>query len=117
MAMTPAGERNRLVSFVRPVVVRDESGVIGETDATGEPETIERAWAKVRFGTSQERRQAGAEGASQTATFRILSTTLLRTVAMTDQIIGVGFTWDITGKAEIDGEAREIEFTGVAAKG
>ncbi len=116
MHMTPAGKRDRLISFVRPVVTRDVSGAESESDAGGEPDHIANAWAAVRFGTSQERRQAGAEGASQSATFRTLSNVALRSVVTTDRILGEGLTWDIVGIAAVGGPACEIEFTAVAAK-
>lgn len=106
--MTGAGDRDRLITFQRATVSEDDYG--GEEPIWGE---LEQAWAKVRFGSSQERREAAMEQASQVATFRVLSTTNLRTVTAKDRISWNG-VWDITGPGvPVGGEASEIEFTAI----
>lgn len=105
--MRGAGGRDRLVAFVPQVVVVDAVGV--EVEADGAPV---RAWAKVLFGTGAERREAGAQAAVQTATFRVLSTAALRAASERWSIEFNSARWGITSIAPI-GEADEIEFTAV----
>lgn len=78
---------------------------------------IQKALAQVRFGSSAERREAGTEGAIQVATFRVPWSSALAGVVARDRIAGAGGNWDITGFVPIGGEAGEIEFTAVQAKG
>lgn len=112
MSRTPAGQRNRRVRFERASLVRNALGVMEPSGWT----LIERAMAKVLFGTGQERRAAGAEGATQTATFRVLSTIALRTVTESDRVFLDGRGWSITSIAPI-GVNDEIEFTATVEKG
>jgi hypothetical protein len=102
-----AGERDKLITFVRPVTSEDDYG--GEVEAA--PTTITRAFARVRFGTGQERREAAQAAASQAATFECLLTPTLAGVLMTDRILFDDATWDITSRAPIS--RSEIHFTGV----
>ena len=112
MAKTPARQRERRIQFERATIARNAIGV-EEPSAWS---LIEKAWAKVLFGTGQERRAAGAEGATQTATFRVLSTIALRTVTERDRILFDGRGWSITSIAPV-GVNDEIEFTATVEKG
>lgn len=75
---------------------------------------IGQSYARVLFGSGQERRTAGAEGASQAATFRAPSSSTTRAVIETDRIQFDGRAWNITSIAPI-GVNDDIEFTAVAA--
>jgi SPP1 family predicted phage head-tail adaptor len=110
MARTPAGDRDKRIEFQRETVTKSGLGVDVPSWSL-----VQKAWAKVLFGTGNERRQAASEGASMTATFRVLVTTELNTVTERDRIWFRDIAWGITSIAEI-GRA-EFEFTAVAAKG
>ncbi|HEX8555774.1 MAG TPA: phage head closure protein [Sphingomonas sp.] len=109
---TPRGQLDRRITIQSGQAVR---GALGR-----ETETIWadhcKAWARVLFGTGQERREAAAEGASQSATFRVLSSAKTRTVTERFRILFDGRAWDITSIAPI-GVNDEIEFTATVAKG
>lgn len=109
--MTPAGQRDRRIVFQRGVQVR---GGLGR-EPMAQWQYLCSAWAKVLFGTGQERRASAAETASQTATFRVLSSSETRGVRESDRIQFDGRAWDITSIAAI-GVNREIEFTATAKK-
>lgn len=113
MKATPAGARDRKIRFERTAPTEDDAGV----EVPGAPVLIQAAWAMVRFGASAERRQAAVEGASQVATFRVLSTAALRGVTERDHIVFEGDSWSIVGIARIGGDAHEIEFTATVRKG
>lgn len=93
----PAGQRDRLITFQTSTATSDDHG--GETLAWAD---IERAWARVRFGTGQERREAAQEAAGQSATFEVLPTAALRAVGPADQILFDGSSWDINDAALLD---------------
>jgi head-tail adaptor len=103
-----AGDRNRLITFIRPVATQNGYG----EDIGGEPATIVRARARVTYGSGQERREAAAQQASQTATFEVLWTPSLDGVLMTDRIAFDDADWNITSRALV-GLNREIHFTAV----
>jgi len=109
----PAGKRNRKIRFEQSSITRTGRGI----EKPGGWAKLEDAWASVSFGTSQERRQSQGEGASQMVTFRVLSTAALRTVTPGDQfrIVWTGI-WNIVGRADVGGEASEIEFTATTLK-
>ena len=109
---TPAGQRDRRIRFERATLARNALGVM---DASGWT-LIEKAMAKVLFGTGQERRTAGAEGATQTITIRTLSTNALRGVTESDRVFLDGRGWSITSIAPV-GVNDEIEFTATVEKG
>lgn len=120
MGMIGAGKRDRRVRFERTTTVQEGLG----GDAPGVWALLEHAFAAVRFGTSAERRQAGMEGASQVATFRVLSTANLRSATEADRIRFAPMggncdaadapVWNITGGIAIG--RGEIEFTAVTRK-
>lgn len=100
------GKREALIIFERATVVADDYG--GETPTWAAYAT---AWAQVRRGSGQERREASQEAGSQAATFVTDWNPTLEAVQITDRIIYRGDTWDITDVAP-DG-SKEIQFTAV----
>lgn len=108
--MLAAGKRDRLVGFYSATVAVDRLGVEGEPSWSLE----ESAWAAVSFGTSAERREAGQQSASQSATFRVLASTVLRGADGTWSIMFDGDRWGITGKPVAVGpQGEELEFTAI----
>ena len=101
-------ERDQLISFERATVVVDEYG--GETSTFTE---LTKAWAQVRWGSGQERREAAQEQATQAATFVCDPNPTLSTVQVTDRIQFQGVAWDITGIGPI--RRSQIHFTAVRA--
>lgn len=113
--MTPAGERNKRITFERATSTR---GGLGQPGARTWASIGAARWAKVLYGTGAERRAASVEGAVQSATFRVLADSLTRGVLVTDRISFDGLVWDIGGIAPIGGPvAYEIEFTATASRG
>lgn len=108
--MIDAGLRDKLVTFVRPAVTTDDHG--GEIEGT--PNEIAQAWARVRYGTGAERRDAAQKQGSIAATFECNWTPLLATVNDTDKISFDGALWDIRPRALV-GQNSEIHFTAVRA--
>lgn len=101
------GQRDRLITIERGTPTVDDHG--GETMAWA---TYATAWARVRYGSGQERREAAQERADQAATFECEYNPTLAAVATTDRIQFDGVAWDVTSKALI-GRAREIHFAAV----
>lgn len=104
-----------LIRFERAVVAEDESGVESEEAWS----LIEKAWALPRWGTSAERREAGGQNASRTATFRVLSTAKLREVTPNDRIVEANSEtiWNVTEGVPVRGEANKIEFSAATRRG
>lgn len=102
-----SGPRDDLITIER-------FGITGE-DSMGAPikgwTSYATAWAQVVYGTGQERREAGLEGADQTANFRVLADTETRSVTVADRIILNGDVWDITSPAPLDRDG--IEWTAI----
>lgn len=106
--VTDAGDYDQLITFERATVVVDDYG--GETPTWA---TLATAWAQVRRGTGQERREASQEAGSQAATFVTDWSPTLEAIQITDRIQHNGDAWDITDVAP-DGH-REIQFTATRA--
>src|SRR5688572_30857963 len=102
------GERSHLIVIQRATAATDDHG--GETLTWHEHA---RAWARLRYGTGAERREAAQERAAQVCTFECDWTPTLAAVAMTDRILVFGLAWDIASKAIVGGN-REVHFTAVA---
>lgn len=100
------GQYDRIIGFHTVTVGEDALGTETETRTLAE-----QAWALVRFGSGSERRDAGASGAVQMATFRVLSTPALRGVTQRDQVQFDGAWWGITSIAPVGPQGSEIEFT------
>jgi len=112
--MMRAGKRQFRIVFQRATEGTSTLGV--EVDDAWEE--IEQAKAAISWGSGAERREAAAENASQTATFRVLSTVALRGVTPRDhRIVYEGVGWDITGIAPVGDLHREIEFTATRSRG
>lgn len=106
--MTDPGERPHLVTVQRKTVATDDYG--GET-ATWH--TLTTAYARIRHGTGQERREAAQEAASQAATFEFDWNPTLAAVKPADRLYVFDIVWDIASVAVIDGN-REVHMAAVA---
>lgn len=106
--ITDAGDYDQLITFQRPTTASTND--YGET-VEGTPGDYATAWAQVRRGSGQERREASQEAGSQAATFVTDWNPTLEAVQITDRIIYRGDTWDITDVAP-DGN-KEIQFTAI----
>lgn len=100
-----AAARNARIAIQRATTVTDEYG--DETEAWT---LYAEAFAQVRFGSSQERREAAQEIASQTATFVVLWSPTLAAVTPQDRISWNG-AWDITGTAPSLALNEHLEIT------
>jgi len=106
--MRDAGERDTPIVFERFAVQTDAHG--GEEE--GDWQVYTRAWAAVRVGTGQERREAGQTAAAQAITLRVLANSLTSALTPLDRVATyLGSTWDIAGVAVLD--RAEIEITAV----
>lgn len=104
------GQREALVTFQRGTPTGDDYG--GETISWATQAT---AWARIRYGTGQERREAAQERAVQSATFECEWSTELAGVIVTDRISFESEAWDIVSKAPLG--HREIHFAAVRSAG
>lgn len=98
------GRRDQRIVFERVATTTNDYG----EKIAGAATEIAVAWAQVRWGTGQERREAAQEGAVQVATFICDRNPTLDTVQATDRIVFHG-AWDITGIAPMS--RSEIHFT------
>lgn len=105
--MTDSGQRPHLLIFQRATVSVDNLGQ--ETPTWG---TLTTAYARVRHGTGQERRQAAQETAVQAATFECDWDAILDGVRVNDRISFDRSFWDVKGRAVI-GANVDIHFTAV----
>jgi SPP1 family predicted phage head-tail adaptor len=103
------GQFDRLITVQRATVVVDDYGAETPTWAQ-----YAQAWAKVKFGTAQEKREAAQEGGVQSATFEVYPTPLLSAVTLTDRIQFDGSAWDITEVAPLD--RHLLRFTAARAR-
>jgi head-tail adaptor len=106
--MTDPGQRDSLVTFQRGTPTGDDYG--GETISWA---TLTTAYARVRYGTGQERREAAQESAAQAATFECDWNPTLAGVLLTDRISWDGDFWDITSRSPLG--HNEIHFAAVRA--
>lgn len=105
-----SGPRNRLITIERATTTIDDYG--GEVSTW---EAYAEAYAEVRFGTGQERREAAQESATAAATFRVLDNPQTRAVTTRDRIQFDGAAWDITSNVPLGlNEGREITATRAA---
>lgn len=107
--MMDAGERGELILFERGTPVSDDY----TSQVTMTWALYASAWAQVRRGTGEERRQASQEAGSQAATFVTDWNPTLDAVQITDRIQYRSDTWDITDVAPSGN--WEIQFTAVRA--
>lgn len=104
--MTDPGYRESLVTFQRGTPSTDNYG--GETLTWA---TLITAYANVKYGNGQERREAAQEGAAQAATFECDWNPTLAGVLLTDRISWDGDLWDITSRSPLG--HNEIHFAAV----
>jgi SPP1 family predicted phage head-tail adaptor len=87
-----AGARNRLITVQRNMgVTTDDYGA-----EVPDWQTYTTAFAEVRFGTGQERREAAQESATAAVTFRVLHNAMTASVTPKDRISFDGSLFDIT---------------------
>ncbi len=107
--MTDPGQREFLITIQRGTPTSDDYG--GETQSWA---TLTTAYARIRYGTGQERREAAQERASQAATFECDWNSALAGVLVNDRLY-VNETpdqfWDIISSAPLG--HHEIHFAAV----
>lgn len=87
-----SGPRDKLIEFYRAGAPVDD----GYTTQPGAPALLGSAWAEVRFGTGQERREAAQEAASVAATFIMLANPITTALIPSDTLRFMGADWDIS---------------------
>lgn len=107
--MTDPGQRPHLVVIQRRGVDTDD----GYTKQPGAWAHYANAWARIRYGTAAERREAAQESASRTATFEFDWSPTLKAVTSRDRLVVFDTAWDISDAAVI-GINREVHITAVA---
>lgn len=98
-----SGPRDDKITIERFTVTEDAFGGTVQNWAS-----LTDAWAQVIYGTGAERREAGLEGADQTATFRILNDSTTRTITTADRIVFGGDNYDITSAVPMDRDGIEL---------
>lgn len=102
-----SGQRDDLVTIERNGgSSEDDFGAVTESWAT-----LTTAWAQVVYCTGQERREAGLEGADQTATFRVLADATTLGVTTADRIVFDGDNYDIVSAVPLDRDG--VEWTAI----
>lgn len=107
--MIDPGQRPHLVIVQRRGAETDD----GYTKQPGAWAEYARGWARIRYGTANERREAAAERASRVATFEFEWTPKLEGVKSTDRLIVFDTAWDVSDAAVI-GMRSEVHITAVA---
>jgi head-tail adaptor len=103
-----AGERPHLVTIQRAVTVTDDYG--GESKTWHELAT---GYARLSYGTGQERREAAQENASQAATFEFDWSPTIAAVKPSDRLYCFDTVWDVASAVTI-GANEEVHITAVA---
>lgn len=104
----PAARYDRKVEFLRATVTRN---ALGQEAAAFAAFAGSAAWAQVRWGSASERREVAAQGAAQSATFRVRSTSAALTVTVQDRVRFDGSDWGIVGRASVGAQGSDLEFT------
>lgn len=86
-----AGNRDTLITFERANTTQDDYGEEVPTWAT-----LGTEWAAINWGRGDERRQAGMEQGSQSATFTVYDNQMTRSVSPKDRLKADDAPWDIT---------------------
>lgn len=107
--MTDPGQRPHLIVIQRRGAETDD----GYTKQPGAWAEHARAWARIRYGTASERREAAAERASRAATFECEWAPKLESVRPTDRLIAFDTAWDVSDAAVI-GMRSQVHITAVA---
>lgn len=103
------GQFDRLVIFKQVTTVENDYG----EQIPGGSTTLAEAWARVRFGTAQEKREAAQEAGVQSASFEVVPTAAMLAVPLTATIEFDGSEWDLTEKADL--ERNLMRFTATRA--
>lgn len=106
--MTDPGERFHVVTLQRRTTASDDHGGITETW-----HSLGTAYAAVRHGTGQERREAAQENATQAATFEFDWNPTVAALRPTDRLQCFDTVWDIASVAVIAGN-RDVHITAVS---
>lgn len=104
--MTDPGQRESLITFEHGSPTTDDHG--GETVGWS---PLTTAYARIKYGTGQERREAAQEMAVQAATFECDWNPTLAAVAINDRITFDSEAWDIISKAPLG--HKEIHFAAI----
>lgn len=104
------GKMDRRIAILPVVITRDGMGIEKE-----DHDSAARLYchAAVSFGSGQERREAGANEASQVATFRCRWRSALSVVTPRAMIEFEGGRWGITSMPRVGPRGSEIEFSAV----
>lgn len=103
------GRKDTLIAFEHATVAQDD---YGEEIPTWE--LLGREWSAINWGRGDERRQAGMEQGSQSATFTVYDNAITAAVSVKDRIVLDGQNWDIT--SSVPGRRRgERDITAVRA--
>ena len=105
-----AGEYDKRIRFERAVASENS---FGEDEETGWEPLGGAVWAKVSYGTGEDRRDAAQEGASIFATFRVRKSAATAAVTERDRI-SFGRAWEIS--SIVPWGDRDLEFTAKARK-
>jgi head-tail adaptor len=103
------GKYDTLIQFQRRTVTQDSFGV-AETWENAGP----RYWSEVRETSTNEADNTGQVIASIITKFICRYDSFTSTIKPTDRLSYNGTTYNITGRRELPGRQREIEFTGTA---
>lgn len=85
------GRKDTRIAFERATVEQD---AYGEEIPTWQ--LVGREWAAINWGRGDERRQAGMEQGSQSATFTVYDNAITAAVGLKYRIVLDGQNWDIT---------------------
>lgn len=103
-----AGKRDELITVERATETTDEYG-----ESIKGWSTLGQEWARVFYGTGNERRIAAAEQGEQSATFQVLYNAVTASMSIKDRIASGGSYWDIRGISPDTPKRGKIEFTAV----
>lgn len=106
--MTDPGQRDHLVIIQRATTTDDDYGTEVRTW-----HEYARGYARVRYGSAQERREAAQENAAQTATFEFDWNPTVAATRPRDRLYVFSTVWDVIS-APIIGHQREVHITAVA---
>lgn len=106
--MTDPGGRDHLVIVQRAITSTDDYG--GETKTWHERV---RGYARVRYGSGQERREAAQENAALSATFEMDWNPLVASTTPSDRLYVFDTVFDVAS-AVIVGHQREVHITATA---
>lgn len=107
--MTDPGQRDVLIIVQRRGAETDD----GYTKQPGAWAEYARGWARLRYGSASERREAAQDRAAQAATFELDWTPKLAAILLTDRIIAFDTAWDISSAVVIRLN-EEVHVTSIA---